>query len=87
MDDVELNALTLLQQHGVATPRELHTYLGHVNGLGDLRFDVKDAGDAGEPRWSVDAYDSVGQHIAGHSSNTLAAALQAVFDTINSRAG
>lgn len=87
MDDADLNTPELLRQYGVEKVREVHTYVGHVDGLGDLTFMVEDGGLAGDQRWLVEVRDSLDRQIAGDEADRLPVAMAGVFDTLKARRG
>lgn len=90
MDDAGLDPLDLLRQHGLQDAREVHTYLGSIDGLGQVRLRILDRGATAyqqDHRWTVEVYDQLDAEIAHHIGERLPFALTGAFQTIRDRIG
>ena len=60
MDDAGMTLLELLRTHDVLGVKEVHTYIGEIQGLGPVRIRVLDGGATDHHnRWTVEVYDEV----------------------------
>ncbi len=90
MDDAGLNPLELLRQNGLEDAKEVHTYLGTIDGLGPVRFRILDRGPTDyhqDRRWTVEVYDELETKLADNDGERLPLALSAAFQTLKARIG
>jgi hypothetical protein len=89
MDDAELNTLELLRHHNVMDVKEVHNYVGEIDGLGAVRIKVMDAGAThhDENRWLVEVYDELDTRRAQEQAERLPLAIAAAFRTLEARLG
>jgi hypothetical protein len=89
MDDAGLNPLELLRAHDVLDVREVHTYIGEIEGLGPVRIRVLDGGtsDHHQHRWTVEIYDEVDHRVALEQGDRLPLAIAASFQALRTHLG
>jgi hypothetical protein len=88
MDDADLNPLELLRIHDVQGVKEVHSYVGEIDGFGPVRIRVLDGGPTDhQHRWTVEVYDEVDNRIAHEDGDRLPLAIAAVFQALRARLG
>lgn len=88
MDDAGMNPLELLRTHDVLGVKEVHTYIGEIQGLGPVRIRVLDGGATDHHnRWTVEVYDEVDHRVAHEEGERLPLAIAAPFQALKAHLG
>jgi hypothetical protein len=87
MDDAGMNPLELLRQHGVIGVREVHSFVGEIDGVGPVRIRVLDGGvvEHHQNRWLVEVYDELDKEIAHAEGERVPLAIAGAFQALKAR--